>query len=266
MAADPVAQVGIKEFGIPLTPTEFADLMSRRWDEDLFLQVRGYGLLFPDQFAGAYINLAGSGVVIEFTDEVDRHRTALSNLVANPALIEVREVEWSLKELEGFEEQVEAERAWFETVGLRFLQAGHPVDENVVLVDFVGPSEEAASLIESHFGNPTWLKARWLGPPPWSGPRADLIIEIRDAEGRPVPNIRCDVVPQDPRVGFEFTDSLFGTGPAGNCEIRNVPTVVYEVRLHEWVDNDHYDPVPIMEFQVVLTPAGLDVPVTLPAS
>jgi hypothetical protein len=39
-------------------------------------QVRGYGLSFPDDFAGPYINLKSSGVIIEFKNQVERHRTA----------------------------------------------------------------------------------------------------------------------------------------------------------------------------------------------
>lgn len=266
VASDPEAQVGINEFGIPLTPTEYADLMGRRWDEDLFRQVRGYGLAFPDDYAGAYINLKSSGVIIEFKQQVERHRRALSNLVADPSLVEVRDVEWSLRDLEGFMEEVKAEREWFDTVGLGFLQVAHNVNENFLHVDFVGPSEEAARVIEDHFGNPTWLRARWAGPPAWTGPRADLVIKVTDTRGRPVPNLWCEVIPDDPRVADEFGDTLFGTGPAGLCEFENLAAVAYRVRLHEWVDNDHYDPDPILEFGVVLPSTGKTVPITIPTS
>lgn len=266
VAANPDSQVGINEFGIPLLPAEFADLMSRRWDEDLLRNVRGYGLLFPDDFAGAYLDLWGSGVIIEFKNQVDRHRTALSNLVADPKLIEVREVEWSLRDLEGFIEQVEAERNWFESVGLRFLQVDHRVNENFIHVDFVGRSEDAASAVEAHFGNPTWLRAEWAGPPPWTGPLADLVIKVTDSRGRPVPGLWCEVVSEDPRVRTG-SDTLFGTDSDGICEgTRNLPAVAYQIRLHELIDNDHYDSDPILEFRVVLSSAGTVVPVTIPGS
>ncbi len=266
VAADPAAQVGMSEFGIPLLPAEFADLMSRRWDEDLLTNANAYGLLFPEDYAGAYINLKASGVVVEFKDQIERHRKALANLAADPGLVEVRQVAWSLKDLEGFTARVEAARAWFDTIGVRFLQVGHRVNENFIHVDFTGPDEAAVAAIEDHFGNPTWLKALWDGPPRWAGPRADLVIKLRDTNGRPVRNVWCDVLPEDQRAIREFqNDSFFGAGDDGICALTNFPVVAYKVRLHTWVDNDHYDPHPIKEFRVVLSPAGTVVSVVIPA-
>lgn len=264
VAADPAARVGIDEFGIPLTPPELADLMSRRWDEELLQRVREYGLLFPKDFAGVYLDLQGTGVIVEFKNQVTRHRTALLNFAADSSRVDVRKVDWSLQDLEGFMDTVEADRAWFDTIGVRFVQVDHRVNENFVHVDFIGPREEAASVIEAHFGNPSWLRAEWIGPPPWPGPRANLVIKITDSRGRPVPNIRCDVTTDNQMVGDEFGDSLIGTGPAGICELKNVPAVRYLVRLHALVDNDHYDPNPVKEFGVLLTPAGKVVDVTIP--
>lgn len=265
VAADPDAQAGLTEFGIPLTPAELDDLMSRRWDEGLLLEVKEYGLAFPDEFAGAYLNLKSSGVIVEFTDEIDRHRRALENLVADPSLIEVADVDWSLKALEGFMTEVEAEAPWFDALGLRFLQARHPVDENVVYVDFVGPTEDSARVVREHFGNPTWLRTT-RHPPPWEGPRGDLLIKVINSRGQPVPGLWCEVIPQDPRVPHG-SETIFGTGPDGICQgTSNLPAVAYRVLLHEWIDNDHYDPEPVAELPVSLPAAGKTVVVTLPSS
>ena len=262
VAADPAAKPGIEEFGIPLMPFELTDLMSRRWDGDLLAQVTAYGRLFPDEFAGAFINLKATGVIVAFTDRVDRHAAALSNLVPAGAVVEVRQARWSLKDLEGFIKQVESQRAWFDTLGVTFKVGDN--GENSVLVRYRG-QKEAGALIAKHFGDPPWLKTDWDGPLPWEGPQADLVITIKDANGRPVKDVWVELLSVDPRVEVRG-DAVFGTGADGICVLKNIPAVAYQVKLHHWVGNDHYDPEPFREFRVVLAEEGTTFPVVIPAS
>ena len=56
VAGNPDAQASVPEFGVPLMPDEFEDMLSRRWDPDVHRQLSFYGQRFPDDFAGAYIN------------------------------------------------------------------------------------------------------------------------------------------------------------------------------------------------------------------
>jgi hypothetical protein len=262
VAADPAAKPGIEEFGFPLMPFELADLLSRRWDGDLLAQVTTYGRLFPDEFAGASIHLKATGVIVAFTGRVDRHAAALSNLVPAGAVVEVRQVRWSLKDLEGFIGQVESQRAWFDTLGVTFKVGDY--GENFVLVKYRGP-KEAGELIQSNFGDPPWLKTEWDGPLPWKGPRADLVIKVTDANGQPIKNLWVEFLPIDPIVDVGG-EEIFGTGANGICVLSNIPAVGYLIRLHEWIGNDHYDPIPIREFRVVLAEEGTTFPVVMPAT
>ena len=149
---------------------------------------------------------------------------------------------------------------------MELLQVDHRVNENFIHVDFVGPTEGAAAAIVAHFGSPTWLRAEWQGMGLWAGPRGDLLIRVTDTTGRPVANVRCDIHPEDPRADAEFSgDLLFGTGEAGICDFKDVPAVAYRVGLHKLI-GDHYDPDPVKEFRVVVTPPGKVVPVTIPSS
>src|SRR5690349_7318233 len=120
VAANPAAQVGIPEFGLPLMPDEYADLMGRHWDLDLLQQVQRYGELFPEDFAGAWVNLTASGVTAAFKDRLERHGRALANLVPPGSIVEVKRVAWSLADLDDFATRVEAEQAWFDSVGVTF--------------------------------------------------------------------------------------------------------------------------------------------------
>jgi hypothetical protein len=263
VAANPEAQAGIPEFGVPLVPDELADLLSRRWDPDLLAQARGYGLLFPEDFAGAYINQKANGVVIAFKDRVERHRVALSNLVPPESVVEVRRVDWSLADLHGFVDQINSEKAWFDSIGV-IVHPGENVLENVVDVRFKGP-EEASGLIEQHFGNPGWLRARWTGPVPWTGPRADLSLSVLDTTGKPVPRLWCEYTPVDPKVDASG-EAIFGTDSAGNCRLENLPVGLYVIELHRWVDNDHYDPDPIKTIRIELALEGTSATVVIPVS
>lgn len=262
VADDPAAQIGIPEYGVPLLPDEFNDLVARRWDPDLLEQVRGYGLLFPDDFGGAGINLEASGAIIYFKNRVDRHRAALFNLVPAGSAVEVREVEWSLGDLKGFVERVLADKAWFDSIGVTVKAFGH-IDDNAVQLTFRGP-EEAAGMIEEHFGNPTWLNAYWTGALPWEGPRADLTITVTDTNGQPVKNVRCDFTPVDPTVDVDG-DGVFGTNAAGICLLENMPTAVFAFALHQWVDSG-YDPTPIKTFRIAVEPGGTATNVVVPAN
>ena len=88
VAADPRALVP-EEYGIPLLPDEFADLLSRHWPNTLIVQLRAYGEQFPDDFATAYINEKASGAIVKFKANLDRHRATLATLpLDGPIVVE----------------------------------------------------------------------------------------------------------------------------------------------------------------------------------
>lgn len=161
VADDPDALIP-EDWGIPLLPDELADLLSRRWPNNLIVQLRAYGEEFPDDFATAYINLKASGAVVEFKANLEKHRALLAALPLDGP-VEVRQADWSLKELKEFLQQVMAEKAWIESTGAKWVQPVIYELENRVVIRYEG-RRELEDVIESHFGSPTWLKARWEGP------------------------------------------------------------------------------------------------------
>jgi hypothetical protein len=263
VGADPVAQAGIVLFGIPLTPAEQADIGARRWDEDLLRKAQAYCRSASEDCAGTYINLQGSGVIVDVAHNVQRHTMTLRNLAADPKLVEVHEVTWSLAELERFMERVEAERAWFATIGVEFMQVDRRVTDNFVHVDYMARTDAPSAVIEAHFGSPSWLRAEWAGPPPWNGPRANLVLRIRDKQGRPGTGIRCDIQPHDENGGVDLGEVVYATDDTGVCQATNIPAVTYRVRLFRWVQ-DHEERVRIDDLRVALPPAGRDVDILIP--
>lgn len=259
------AKVAVQEFGFPLTPAEVADVASRNWDPDLLQDVKNYGTVFPASYAGAYINVKGSGVVIAFNDDIERHRRALASLLPDGSVVDVRLVEWSLQDLERFIDEVEADSEWFASIGVTF-KVGQRVNENWVNVWFNG-RPEAKQLIEQHFGNPTWLQAEWDGPLPWQGPRADLAITVRDTSGRPVPGLWCDVIRLDP-MASDPGEEIISTDTAGTCVLEDRPAVLYGVELREPSrdpnSNRAYELTPVLEFEIMLEVGGTATVVALP--
>lgn len=252
VAADPAAQEAVGEFGVPLMPSERFDLQNRHTDFDLVREIDAYGALFPNSYAGAYMDQRASQAFIAmFKDEAPRHQAALSNLLPQ-ARIEVRDVDWSTPDLNTFLKLVEAEQAWFATIGVQYLTADRSITEDFVSVDYLGPVA-AEELIEAHFGNPTWLDVERQGPLPWTGPRGNLVIDVVDQNGRPVPGLWCQFVAEDPEAASPGED-IFGTDDSGRCSLANLPAVAYRITLHRFVENDHYEH--IKEFRVVLSPGG----------
>jgi hypothetical protein len=265
VAADPASDIGMDEYGIPLTPEEFADLMSRRWDPDLHARVSAYCQSVDEDCAGAYINQKASGVIVELSDNVEQHVEALTRLVVNPRLLEVHEVEWSLADLARFTKQVESDIAWLEKLGVEVMGVDRSIIDNFIQVRYFTPAARADAIgraIEQRFGNPTWLEARWVGPPYWEGPRATLAITVFDKAGRRVPNVLCDLESEHPEAPFDSATPI-GTGPNGICELENLPAVAYKVTLRQWVDNDHHDRRALEEFRVVVDPSGTSVEVVV---
>jgi hypothetical protein len=235
--------------------------LSRRFDLGSFEDVQAYGRLFPQDYAGAYLNEATTGIVVSFKSRVERHRAAMLSLFPKAAKIEVRKVEWSTRDLEGFANQVDQDRAWFETVGVRFISADRSIKDNFVTIHYLGP-KEAAIPIEAHYGNPTWVKAESSGNLPWTGPRGDLVLSVSYSRGDPVPGIWCDFNPQDPRAE-EGAEGLFATGANGQCLILNIPAVAYRITLKRFVDSNHYES--LTEVRAVVVPGGRTVvPVVIP--
>jgi hypothetical protein len=263
VAGDPASAIGLREFGIPLLPSELEDLQSRRWPHDLLIRVQNYGRLFPDTYAGARINLEATGIVISFTEDIERHTAALANLVDPGEVVTVRPARWSLKELEGFIEIVEAEAAWFESMGLTF-KAGHRSTDDWVYAKYRGPMD-LEPIILARFGDPPWLRAEWDGPLPWEGPRADLHIKVTDSDGQVVTRVRCDHHAIDPMVDASGA-TLSGTDDDGVCRFDDFPVAEYQIRLHEWIEAEGmYDDDPIRTLHVILEPEGTLVEVVLPA-
>ena len=131
--------------------------------------------------------------------------------------------------------------------------------ENVVRLRFLGDEPEGER-IAAYYGKPPWLSVERVGPLPWLGPRADLIIDVVEADGSPALEVQCDALADDPERQ-EGSAVRFSTNLAGTCAISRLPVGGYTVVFARWV-NGRYEEVDRIE--VAVTTPVTRVRVSLP--
>jgi hypothetical protein len=227
-------------------------------DEDAAAAAERYGRAFPESFGGVFVDQRAGGVLVAtFTKDTDRHERAMATLIPDQPP-DVRQVEWSLAELESFRMQVQADRAWFASIGAELSKADVDILENAVRVVFRGPNQDMASLVEEHLGS--WTTASWQGPLPWNGPVGDLVLSLVDDSGRPVPQVWCDLVSADPRVQVAEGPPV-GSDAAGRCTFDDYPAVAYTVALRVFTGTGYQF---AKEVQATLVPTGTVIEVVVP--
>ena len=231
VAADPAAEAGRQDFGVPLLPFERADLLNRPQQPEVARQIEVYGQAVPDDWAGVFMDQQAGGVLVAaFSDNVARHQQALTLLLPPGAQVEFRSVKWSREDLEAFGREVAADRAWFETIGAEFSSAYVMVTDNLLEVEFYGTAG-AADGIADHFGSPPWLTTHFAGPRAWEGARGDVVVRLRGAGGDPHVTWYCQYAADDPAVN---TSQAYGiSGDTGECITEGLPAVPLTVTVEQ---------------------------------
>jgi len=160
------ARPAIEEFGVPMMPFEVQALHARRTDRDVLGQIRAYGDLHPEQYAGAYMDQRQSmGFVVMFTGDLERHRATLMSLLPDNVILSLESARWSTQELDAFRARLESDLGWTGALGVRFLTTGRRITEDTVYLKYLGP-EAVAPAIAAYYGNPPWLVVERDGPLP----------------------------------------------------------------------------------------------------
>lgn len=224
-------------YGVPLTPDEVANLDARFTDDAVLRRLHQYGMLHPDEWAGAYTDLTRSmSFVVLVTAGAERHRQVLTTMLPATVRLDVRTVEWTKDDLEHFAYGLEQEHGWDQVLAARFLTSGVRTIENRVYLKYEGSPDDAETIAD-WYGQPAWLVVDWVGGLPWTGPRADLVIDVVDGAGRAVPNVECDPTPDDRSVHV-VADTRYVTDANGRCAARQLPAVPYTVTLERQGNGD----------------------------
>jgi hypothetical protein len=230
VAANPLSEGGRREWGVPLLPFEVTDLEGRPMSGSEFVRIiEQYGASVPNDWAGVFIDQPNGGVIAaQFSGNVAIHQSVIEGLLPDGAQIDVRQVQWSLRDLDELGRSVEGDRAWFLAAGLALIAADSDVMSNVVLVRFTG-SPESEPLVRDHFQARPWAQPTWDGYGPWRGPLGNLTIAATDARGHPVQDLWCDYRPDDPAADSDGIN--LNTRKDGRCELKGIAVSVYTVEL-----------------------------------
>jgi hypothetical protein len=121
-------------------------------------------------------------------------------------------------------------------------------------VRFIGIDPSAAAVIEAHFGNPPWLRAVWDGPPPWQGPRGDLVVIVRDTNGKPIPDLFVTYIALNQAVPNDDPFPHY-TDEDGRSVLENRPAGAYRITI-EKREAASRDWIPLSEKTAVIPPDG----------
>ena len=138
------------DWGVPLSEQELADMDGRMYVQGSLSDAMAYALEEPD-FGGAYIDQHAQGLPIyQFTSELDRHRSELTNKLPNDVAFRVDQAERTLAELLEQQAKIDAERKALSNSGVVVVETAILTDSVLVGVD--GLTKDVEEVLTSKFG------------------------------------------------------------------------------------------------------------------
>jgi hypothetical protein len=231
LEADPasVARGRQTAFGFAVTAAEAVALDQRvsRTDE-VATAIEAYGARLPT-WAGMFVDQPRGGIVVaKFTGDVEEHRAALARILSPDARYEVRLVGHSLAELVALADRVTADREWFRTVDSYFTGSGADQKASEVVVNVQSLDPDIAAKVIEHFDAAGLMRVVVSSQMPWTGGYGQIDMIAVDPRGRPVPDVYCWLVTDDPAAWEESPEV---TDDEGTCHIRAGATeVIAQIR------------------------------------
>jgi hypothetical protein len=220
-------------FGVPLTQEEVDELTRRASSIDQISGVVGeYGRAHPADWGGAFVDHAAGGVLVaQFKSNVAAHGAALMALVRPGAQLTVREVRWSLAELQALGSRFNLNDPWFRTLPAVLYGTGPNIMTNRLELEVSSADPRAADLILRHFnlGNDqVFVKLDGTGA--LLLPTGKLRVRAVDKDGRPVAGLACAAFP-DAQGAYEPRPlPMPTTDKTGTCSM-TLPATGYWVHL-----------------------------------
>jgi hypothetical protein len=219
-------------YGVPLTASEVAELGRRTLAiEALKPLVIGYASTQPD-YAGAYVDNGRGGIlVVQFNGRLDVHRSAIFASVRPGARLEVRQVRWSVADLDQFASRLVGDEAWFRTIPAYLAGYGPNIMANRVEVEISSADLSAPAKIKAHYG---WTDEVVIVTSDGTGvlllPKGTLRITALNAQGRPVTGLACVAISDIDGAQESRPAPMPTTGSDGVCEFE-VAATAYTIQL-----------------------------------
>lgn len=222
-------------YSVPLTRAEARDLKARTTTaSEVAETIIRYGLEQPNEWAGLYIDQAReSTVVAQFTGNVLAHRSAIGALVGPTARWDVRQVQYTIVELQALKAEVEKQLDWVDAHGFEFESLGVHERENRVVLGLRIPAGQDAGVIADHLGGVPRLAIEVKPLRVWTGGYGSLTIISKTPTGRPVADLDI-FVSFDRWTGWDRSPGV-GTDPDGVTTLAQFPATTVTVTLMKWV-------------------------------
>jgi len=233
VASDPRSRQGVAEFGVPLLPEELPELAHRAANSDaVFDVVQAYGQRYPEDFAGVFVDNAGTGAVVAlFSGELPSHEADLRALVNPRASLEIRQARWSLSELERFKELVDGDQAWLPTIDASFIRSQVIPQANSVELRISSADPSAADVVVRHYEGGGWLHVISDGIGPWGGPTGSLVVRaVIPAGVIPERSYVCHLIPDEP-AAFPDPGVQYDIDDQRECRFNSIGATGYRVQL-----------------------------------
>jgi hypothetical protein len=230
VARNPSSQDGSRQFGVPLLPSEVAEILDRT---DAYTDagpvILDYARTVPDDWFGSYIDQDRGGIIVgEFFRKLEEHRAALERLLPTSARWEVRQVDQRTLDRIAFVDRVKADRAWLASIDVELLDVvTNPLYGGIVELTYIAARRDLDPVILDHYGAPEWLRVERAGGPPWTGPVGTLVVKAVDMLGQAVPGLTCSV---------GGGDTALLTDRDGTCRYDRVAAVDYHVQLRAGIE------------------------------
>ncbi len=227
-----------REGRILMSPAE-AEAWDARFDD---MQMAGpalteYGRAHPEDWADIFVKDDGT-VVTSFSGHIETHRSAIAAMfVPGTVRIEVRQVRWSLRELEPVRASIRKEITWFGRQAIQLEGGGVRPAENMVVIDVwtKAPRPGIEDEIIDHLDAEGKMRVDATVRPPLNLGTGSLTITVLDLAGKPVPEVDCFVRSDVP--GALVEDVIHLTDERGVCRWDFVAATGYRVEIwrgFEW--------------------------------
>lgn len=191
VAADPNAK---REFGVPLLPEEFDELMSRSANaEDIIAIVQAEAAKAPNDYCGIYLDNANQGAVTSLWKSNGLlHEIAIRTQVRPDARIAFRDCRFSEPEQEAAMEALRAaDGAWIRDIPAAMRGYGFDTSNNVLQMEISSAVPNAADLVRQGFEQrlglvPGMLVVHSDGTGAALRPRGNVLITVLGPNGKPV--------------------------------------------------------------------------------
>jgi hypothetical protein len=230
VATAPGIEEGIRQFGIPLTPAELAQLQARIQGEDAIVAaVQSYGAEHPEAWAGVYIDRPSGTVVVQVVGDVDEHTAAIRSMIDPGANLEILPARWTLQQLKDLSTSI-THGGWLYAQGYDLLDLGYNLKRNLVELVISSNDPDDVARIERHYDVGPMLTVSIDGTGVTSLPTGTLRGRAIGADGQPVAGLDVELVGAMPGSGPR-SDIGQETDAHGTFSFPDVTATEYQIRL-----------------------------------